>query len=258
MRHLLITSALALAIAGPALAETKSATPGNAAASAAGIYMTRQNGTDLYGSDVIGASVHAIRGEEREDIGEVNDLLVSRSGNVKAVLVDVGGFLGVGEKTVAIEMDGVTIERTDDDTPVIVVEASRQSLEAAPTFEKSAPESWTDAGRFDTELSEAPEISRDGYETVALDRLTVDDLYDAWVYDANDEQIGEISEILVNANGAIEGAVIDVGGFLGLGEHSVAVPFDKITILRDAEDATPRLHVDVTREGLEKMREFEG
>jgi sporulation protein YlmC with PRC-barrel domain len=44
------------------------------------------------------------------------------------------------------------------------------------------------------------------------------------VYGSNNEDIGEIGDILLNKDGRIVGVVLDVGGFLGLGETNVAVP----------------------------------
>ncbi len=48
------------------------------------------------------------------------------------------------------------------------------------------------------------------------------------VYNQNNERIGDISEVLVNSQGQVEAVVIGVGGFLGIGERSVAVPFDAL------------------------------
>ena len=45
------------------------------------------------------------------------------------------------------------------------------------------------------------------------------------VYNENDEKIGDINEVLVDRQGKAEAVVIGVGGFLGIGEHDVAVPF---------------------------------
>ena len=45
------------------------------------------------------------------------------------------------------------------------------------------------------------------------------------VYNNNNEKIGDISEVLVNRQGQVEAVVIGVGGFLGIGERHVAVPF---------------------------------
>jgi sporulation protein YlmC with PRC-barrel domain len=48
------------------------------------------------------------------------------------------------------------------------------------------------------------------------------------VYNNNDEKIGDIKELLVDNSGKIQAVVIGVGGFLGMGEHDVALPFDQI------------------------------
>jgi len=48
------------------------------------------------------------------------------------------------------------------------------------------------------------------------------------VYNNNNEKIGDINELLVDSTGKVQAVVIGVGGFLGMGEHLVAVPFDKV------------------------------
>jgi sporulation protein YlmC with PRC-barrel domain len=48
------------------------------------------------------------------------------------------------------------------------------------------------------------------------------------VYNDNNENVGSINDMLTDKSGAIKAVVIGVGGFLGMGEHLVAVPFDKI------------------------------
>lgn len=53
------------------------------------------------------------------------------------------------------------------------------------------------------------------------------------VYNSNNEKIGDISELLVDNNGKVQAVVIGVGGFLGMGEHEVAVPFDQIKFVTE-------------------------
>src|SRR5688500_10574780 len=48
------------------------------------------------------------------------------------------------------------------------------------------------------------------------------------VYNQNNEKIGDISELLVDSSGKIQAVVVGVGGFLGMGERDVAIPFDQI------------------------------
>ncbi|MBQ0819718.1 PRC-barrel domain-containing protein [Microvirga sp. HBU67558] len=53
------------------------------------------------------------------------------------------------------------------------------------------------------------------------------------VYNNNNEKVGDISEILVDQSGKIQAVVVGVGGFLGMGEHDVAVPFDQIKFVNE-------------------------
>jgi sporulation protein YlmC with PRC-barrel domain len=58
------------------------------------------------------------------------------------------------------------------------------------------------------------------------------------VYNNNDEKIGDISEVLVDNAGKIQAVVIGVGGFLGMGEHDVAVPFEQIKFVNEPRAST--------------------
>ncbi|OPY94922.1 photosystem reaction center subunit H [Bradyrhizobium sacchari] len=54
------------------------------------------------------------------------------------------------------------------------------------------------------------------------------------VYNEANENIGSINDLLMDKNGAIKIAVIGVGGFLGMGEHLVAVPYEKLKFVNEA------------------------
>jgi sporulation protein YlmC with PRC-barrel domain len=58
------------------------------------------------------------------------------------------------------------------------------------------------------------------------------------VYNDNNSSIGSIEDLLTDKNGNIKAVVIGVGGFLGVGEHLVAVPFDKIKFVNEAASST--------------------
>jgi sporulation protein YlmC with PRC-barrel domain len=49
----------------------------------------------------------------------------------------------------------------------------------------------------------------------------------------NDEKIGDIKELIVGTDGKVEAVVIGVGGFLGIGEHNAAVPFDQVKFVEE-------------------------
>jgi sporulation protein YlmC with PRC-barrel domain len=48
------------------------------------------------------------------------------------------------------------------------------------------------------------------------------------VYNDNNEKIGEIEELIIDKSSKVENVVLGVGGFLGMGEHYVAVPMEKL------------------------------
>ena len=58
------------------------------------------------------------------------------------------------------------------------------------------------------------------------------------VYNNANEKIGDINEILFDNSGKIDAVVIGVGGFLGMGEHDVAVPFNQLKPVMDAVQAS--------------------
>ncbi len=94
---------------------------------------------------------------------------------------------------------------------------------------------------------------RDGYNRAEPHTLTTSDVENAKVYGRDDETIGSISSLKVGTDGKITDAVIDVGGFLGMGAHSVLLPFSKLTILRETNGSDVRVHLDTTKDKLKAM-----
>jgi sporulation protein YlmC with PRC-barrel domain len=82
-------------------AATDSAKPAAPAAAAASDTSFQGN---WRGSKMVGLSVY---NESNESLGSINDLLMDKSGNIKGVVIGVGGFLGVGEHLVALPFDKV-------------------------------------------------------------------------------------------------------------------------------------------------------
>jgi len=68
--------------------------------------MTHQQPGQWLASKLIGTTVV---GPNNESIGDVNDVLMERDGHAAAVIVGVGGFLGIGEKDVAISFDHIEL-----------------------------------------------------------------------------------------------------------------------------------------------------
>lgn len=110
----------------------------------------------------------------------------------------------------------------------------------------------------DRPMLRTPDFEREGYDVVELDEMTSEDMTGMRIYSSDDEDVGEISELIMSSDGAtVERAILDIGGFLGLGEHQIAVTLDELQIMRDG-DGTARAYIDATQEELENQPEYEG
>jgi hypothetical protein len=69
-----------------------------------------------------------------EKIGTVKDLLVGPDGRIHAAVLGVGGFLGIGEKDIAIPLSAMQVERRDGGTR-LTVDIVKETLQTAPAFE---------------------------------------------------------------------------------------------------------------------------
>ncbi|MGI3171452.1 PRC-barrel domain-containing protein [Pseudooceanicola sp. C21-150M6] len=426
MKHLLLTTALiAAGTAGTAFADTTATMDANAeaqASSGSSAFMTEASEGAIRASDFLGMRVYAAAdtgelsenagtGEQWEDIGEINDVIMGRDGQVTAVLVDIGGFLGIGERQVAANLDQIQFvsdSSTEDAQDFfLVLNADPATLEEAPAFgaqqsaaadtmtddpaamdtadatvdegmtsdapmdqasteeavpaeeeptdmaateeavpaeddatdmaateeaapveddatdmaateeaapveddatdmaateeaapaeddatdmaateeaapvdddaadmaatEEAAPveEDATDMAATDPAMDPAatgtdmaateaaPADPMEGYSQADAGAMTAESLEGARVYDANDKWIGEISELIVAEDGQITDAIVDVGGFLGLGEKPVALKLTDLQIMRQDEGEDIRISTAMAEEELESLPEFE-
>ncbi len=79
-------------------------------------------------------------------------------------------------------------------------------------------------------------------------------LIGAKVKTANDENVGSVSDLIIDENGQIMAIVVGVGGFLGMGEKNVAIGWDNVS-RSDSPDEN-ELRINLTREGLMSAPEF--
>lgn len=92
-------------------------------------------GNEFLASNFIGKTVYT---SAKENIGDINDLVVSKDGTVKAAVIGVGGFLGIGEKDVMMPLDKLTMTKDENGSDMLTIAATRQELESAPTFNRTA------------------------------------------------------------------------------------------------------------------------
>ena len=102
-------------------------------------YITEQAPDQISANTYIGQSVY---NGNNESIGSVNDLIMKKDGGLVAAIIGVGGFLGIGEKNVAVPMEKITVaQNTQDGSVKLTTSETAESLKAAPEFKTLAMQS---------------------------------------------------------------------------------------------------------------------
>ncbi|MEJ1157158.1 PRC-barrel domain-containing protein [Prosthecomicrobium sp. N25] len=98
-------------------------------------YVAQQSADQMLASKLIGTTV---RGSGDENIGEINDLLVQKDGKIHAVVIGVGGFLGIGEKNVAVPFESVQMmaDANNSNTMRVTIASTKDALKQAPEFRR--------------------------------------------------------------------------------------------------------------------------
>jgi sporulation protein YlmC with PRC-barrel domain len=89
---------------------------------------------DAIVSNLMGAPVYSDTTDTAEEIGTVKDLVIGLDGNVQAVVLGVGGFLGIGEKNVAVDFTAIDYAIAFDNTERWVLPTTAEALTSAPDF----------------------------------------------------------------------------------------------------------------------------
>jgi sporulation protein YlmC with PRC-barrel domain len=93
------------------------------------------------------------------------------------------------------------------------------------------------------------------FSTVAKDEMFSSKLKGLNVYNQKDESIGEITDLAIK-NNQVDALILSVGGFLGMGEHYVAVSPSSVNIRRDAKNDKWLASMNTTKEALKEAPEF--
>ena len=110
-------------------ASDESAAP---SATASAQFLNEQKSDDWLASNLIGLTV---MNAENERLGEINDLVTDESGKIVAALIGVGGFLGIGEKDVAVRFEDLKLSRDEDNDITASLNANQDTLASAPDFQ---------------------------------------------------------------------------------------------------------------------------
>jgi sporulation protein YlmC with PRC-barrel domain len=103
-------------------------------------WYTHQAG-EMRASKLIGT---AVNNEAGDRIGEINEVVLGKDGKVAAVIVGVGGFLGIGEREVAVTFESLRLTQDANNNTVVLLSATKDRLKAAPEWR------WSGEGRTGT------------------------------------------------------------------------------------------------------------
>jgi sporulation protein YlmC with PRC-barrel domain len=216
-----------------------------------------------------------IRNGQGQDLGEVDDLIMHRNGKIKKVILSVGGFLGVGDRLVAVSFKSLEIGEKGE----IVYDVTRQQLEHHSIF------SYRKEGLF--EYYYAPPPPYGPYRPLGIpqrrykgyypygrpygpyppegkysrehgpweweyfpERLRITAILYRPILNNKGEEVGGVDDLLINRMGKVERIILSMGGFLGIDEKLVALPFRPLKI---TDMGTV---YDLTRQELENLPAF--
>ena len=305
VRKLLATTALVTLLTGAVYAQ-EATTPPAAAAPAteapAAAPVVKADG--FLATNLIGETVYNGTGDDAENIGSVNDVVIGSNGSIESVVIGVGGFLGLGEKNVAMNYGDIKWAEKDGDR-WIVVNATKDQLQAQAEFDRRpydpapaaadttamapAPATTTEPAPADSAAAPTPPAddttaaapapaddttaqapadatATDQTKTGAIDKSTLtempsgdiraEELVGTTVYGSNDANLGEIGDVVLTQDGKVDAVIIDVGGFLGIGEKEVAVGMDKLAFMTD-KDGNKYLYTTFTKEQLDAAAAYD-
>ena len=154
----------------------------------------------------------------------------------------------MGEKDVAVRWDELSF--TDGDK--IVINATKEQLAALPAHRFSDPSWKGKVYAYDDDLKANPYLTDRAGATMAGTAVDTKKLIGRNIRNANQDTVGEIDSVLIDNAGNVRYVVVGVGGFLGIGEKEVALPWSALSITENGEKVTANL----TKDQLKALPEY--
>ena len=80
-----------------------------------------------------------VRSTADENMGRIVDVIVDRAGQVRAAVIDFGGFLGVGSRKIVVDWNALHFQRVSNKKDGISLELTKEQVTAAPEYKEDAP-----------------------------------------------------------------------------------------------------------------------
>lgn len=112
---------------------------------ASAVAVTPKDGAPPPSVTIIGASdAHGVLGRDvrsaaDEDMGRIVDIIVDRTGHVRAAVIDFGGFLGVGSRKIVVDWSAMRFGKIANKKDSITLELTKAQVAAAPEYKEDTP-----------------------------------------------------------------------------------------------------------------------
>lgn len=271
-KSILLSAVSAVAILAATPAFSADTNPSAGVKSSAAVDLTANSQIKV--DDLIGKSVHNARGDA---IGDVESVIVDPDGKVAAVIVGVGGFLGLGEHRVALDWNDIRIDGKGD---VKASNLTKAQLKAMPEYKYEAGNqrntAFVDRSYFDRRKDDVKRLAGQASDGIQRAAKSVKDtvkeatsdgkwiaaegaqpaaLVGADVVNFEGDSIGEVEKVATVDNRTM--LIVSVGEFLGIGGRTVALETVTAHVEHRADDANEyRVKVSLTKADLEAMPEY--
>lgn len=265
IRKLLATTAVATLLTAGVWAT--GATAEDATKPAAATTTTAAPATTAEGSlvsKIIGADVYDSAADDAAKIGDVKDIVIANDGKAKYIVIGVGGFLGIGEKNVAYDFSKAEwVEKKGERW--LVAKTSKEDLTAQPGFDLKAYDTMAsnaaapannEPAATTTDNTATAAIDKASLTELPVDKISTNDFVGTTVYGADDAKVGEIGDVVLSTDKKVDAVIVDVGGFLGMGEKQVAVGLEKLKFMAD-KDGNRYLYTNFTKAQLEAQTAYD-
>ena len=132
-------AAAALAADGPSQTGGNSPQPNPAPMTAPKEPAPPPSVTVIGARDAHGVLGRDVRSPTDEDMGRIVDIIVDRSGTVRAAVIDFGGFLGVGSRKIVVEWSALHFGQVASKSDSITLELTKEQVTAAPEYKEDTP-----------------------------------------------------------------------------------------------------------------------
>jgi sporulation protein YlmC with PRC-barrel domain len=219
-----------------------------------------------FSTELIGTKVISTQGEK---LGRIEDVVIHPNGDVGYAVLSFGGVMGLGDKYFAIpwsvlRTDSLVVRGTEKSKErALVLPLDKERLKKAPGFDKAH---WPNLVNADW-AAEVDTFYREGRENETERPVEAGAPAAGPIWRASDlegfdvttpagEKLGDIHELAFDPSGHVCYAVLSIGGFLGIGRHLVAVPWDALKSSADPREEKRAITLSATKDRLEKAPPF--